>query len=760
MRTNLPVTDNEVKLADDTLVVSKTDLQGIITYVNRDFQETSGYSEAELIGEAHSIMRHPDMPAEVFADLWRTLKAGRPWVGLVKNRCKNGDYYWALTNTTPLWEGGQIAGYLSVRRKAEPADSAAAEAMYRKFRDKQQGGLKIRYGQVVSGGEGIFSRLNLAGRMGMVLGGLGLIVFAVMAYALLSLSRTNDSLEQIFNHDLEPIRIIGRINTLMADSRAQLLLGLQHDPINPFSKEHDHPITLHTDVVHRNIAETTALWEEYQKSILGDEHRALAEAYAAARKVYLLNGQVPMLQAQVDGNYSEAQLLLLMKVNPGYNAAAGKAEGLFGYHKDRALLDMANAEERYHNAFIGMIAALLALLVIGLLAAVRLIGSVRRPIQAAIDTFHGIAGGNYNNAIDITRNDELGRLNQALQAMQTRLGFDMAETRRVADAMTRIKIALDNVSTGVMIVNPERTIIYANKSVQAILKNAETDIRTQLPHFDVDQLIGANIDGFHKNPSHQTGLLADLAGKHLTDLVIGTRHLSVTFNPVFNAANERLGTVAEWQDRTAEVAVELEVESIVSGAAEGDFTRRLALEGKTGFFRDLSTGLNQLLDTAAAGLSAVAAVLGALSRGDLTQTMTGNFKGTFGQLKDDTNTTVERLRDVISRIQEATEAINIAAQQIAAGNQDLSSRTEEQASSLEETASSMEELSGTVRQNAESARQANELASVSNAIAVRGGQIVRQVVTTMTGIQTSAQKISDIIGVIDSIAFQTNILAL
>jgi methyl-accepting chemotaxis protein len=166
------------------------------------------------------------------------------------------------------------------------------------------------------------------------------------------------------------------------------------------------------------------------------------------------------------------------------------------------------------------------------------------------------------------------------------------------------------------------------------------------------------------------------------------------------------------------------------------------------------------METSSSGLAAVANILNALARGDLSQKMEGDYHGTFGQLKDDTNTTVERLREVVGRIKEATEAINTASQEIAAGNQDLSSRTEEQASSLEETASSMEQLNATVKQNADSARQANELATSSNEIAARGGQMVKQVVDTMIGIQASSQKIADIVGVIDSIAFQTNILAL
>jgi uncharacterized phage infection (PIP) family protein YhgE len=134
-------------------------------------------------------------------------------------------------------------------------------------------------------------------------------------------------------------------------------------------------------------------------------------------------------------------------------------------------------------------------------------------------------------------------------------------------------------------------------------------------------------------------------------------------------------------------------------------------------------------------------------QGDLTQKIEAEYQGIFGQLKDDTNTTIERLREVVGRIKDATEAINIASQEIAAGNQDLSSRTEEQASSLEETSSAMEELNATVKQNAENAKQANELAKTSNAGVTKGSQVVKDVVVTMGDIQASSKKISDIIGV-------------
>ena len=166
------------------------------------------------------------------------------------------------------------------------------------------------------------------------------------------------------------------------------------------------------------------------------------------------------------------------------------------------------------------------------------------------------------------------------------------------------------------------------------------------------------------------------------------------------------------------------------------------------------------MQTSEVGLDDVVNVLSAMADGDLTKGITADYEGTFGQLKDDANQTVVRLREIISQIREATDAINTAAKEIASGNQDLSSRTEEQASSLEETASSMEQLTSTVKHNADNARQANELAGNAQLVAIKGGEMVAQVVDTMTAIQQSSSRIADIIGVIDGIAFQTNILAL
>jgi methyl-accepting chemotaxis protein len=159
-------------------------------------------------------------------------------------------------------------------------------------------------------------------------------------------------------------------------------------------------------------------------------------------------------------------------------------------------------------------------------------------------------------------------------------------------------------------------------------------------------------------------------------------------------------------------------------------------------------------------INEVKRVLLLLAEGDLTASIEEEFEGEFKELGDAINSFVGKLSDTISQISSAATTINDASTEIAQGNADLSSRTEQQASSLEETASSMEELTGTVRLNSENANQANSLASEASAVAIEGGHIIGKVVDTMSSINESANKISDIIGVIDGIAFQTNILAL
>lgn len=160
MRVNLPVTNIEYELHEGVSLVSKTDLNGRITYANAAFVEASNFTEAELVGSAHNIVRHPDMPTEAFADLWSTLNEGLPWADLVKNRRKNGDYYWVLANVTPVWENGVTSGYMSVRNKPSRQQITEADRIYRLLKEGKAGKLVLRHGAVASGS--LISKLSSA----------------------------------------------------------------------------------------------------------------------------------------------------------------------------------------------------------------------------------------------------------------------------------------------------------------------------------------------------------------------------------------------------------------------------------------------------------------------------------------------------------------------------------------------------------------------------------------------------------------------
>jgi aerotaxis receptor len=194
MRKNLPVTDIEYVLQDGKSIVSKTDIKGKITYINPYFIEVSGFSEQELLNAPHNLVRHPDMPPEAFSDLWETVKSGLPWTGLVKNRRKNGDYYWVVANVTPVMENGKIAGYMSVRTKPTRAQIKDAESLYRRIVSGNRDRMAFWQGQVVhSGLAGKLAALKHSSARARVRAGLLLMIGLFLGLGGASLACLNSS---------------------------------------------------------------------------------------------------------------------------------------------------------------------------------------------------------------------------------------------------------------------------------------------------------------------------------------------------------------------------------------------------------------------------------------------------------------------------------------------------------------------------------------------------------------------------------------
>ena len=304
-----------------------------------------------------------------------------------------------------------------------------------------------------------------------------------------------------------------------------------------------------------------------------------------------------------------------------------------------------------------------------------------RPMAHAIRVFGAIAQGRYDNAIQSSGSDEAGQVLRALDEMQAKLRQQIDTERALAAENTRVRQALDKVSTNVVLADAAHKIIYVNETAQATFARTQSEIRKSLPGFDALHLRDASIDALSAQPAQQRRTLDLLSASVVEDRVLGGCSFRTVANPVVGRDGERIGTVMEWTDRTPEVAVEAQMQSMLNAVLAGNLTERIALEGKTGFFEALARAVNQLADNMA---------------------------------------------EIVSRVKHAAGEVYRGAEEISQGNANLSQRTEEQSSSLEETASSMEQMTSTVKQNADNAGQANQLAVAARDQAEKGGAVYRR----------------------------------
>jgi methyl-accepting chemotaxis protein len=317
----------------------------------------------------------------------------------------------------------------------------------------------------------------------------------------------------------------------------------------------------------------------------------------------------------------------------------------------------------------------------------------------------------------------------------------------------RVKTALDNVSLPVRIADDDGTLIYINQALQRTLHANAEAFRQQIPGFDPDKLVGGSVGVFYADPQAAVARLRQLNTVAQSRLTLGGRLYDLTTTPVLSESGERLGTVGQWADVTDQLAAEQEIDIVVKAASQGDFSRRLSLDGKTGFFANLSSAMNQLIDTSEHGLGDVAHVLAAVADGDLTLRITRDYQGLFGKVKDSVNSSSDNLARVMDEVRNAADALRDAANQVSATAQSLSQAASEQAASVEETTSQIDVMSASITQNSDNAKVTDGMASKTTKEASEGGVAVSQTVAAM-------KKIAAKIGIVDDIAYQTNLLAL
>jgi len=338
---------------------------------------------------------------------------------------------------------------------------------------------------------------------------------------------------------------------------------------------------------------------------------------------------------------------------------------------------------------------------------------------------------------------------------------DVTDVRKKELDVARLQSAIDGAQANLMICDTDLNITYANPSVVNMMAGRAEALRAVFPGFDANNLVGQNIDQFHKNPAHQRRLLGNAANLPAkAEIKVAGLDFSVNATAIIDHQGNLMGNMVEWGDITEQKDAENQIQTLIDNAVQGQLDSRIDASSYTGFMKGLGDGINQLMDAVVEPLQEAQRVVKALSEGDLTEAMEGEYSGEFAQLQDAMNETNKVLSEMVDQIMDSSESILTSSDEISRGNADLSQRTEEQASSLEETASSMEQMTSTVKQNADNAREANQLASAARDQAEKGGDVVQKAVNAMGEINTSSKKIADIIGVIDEIAFQTNLLAL
>lgn len=356
-----------------------------------------------------------------------------------------------------------------------------------------------------------------------------------------------------------------------------------------------------------------------------------------------------------------------------------------------------------------------------------------------------------NSAIDL-----LDKKNREIEEAKAEIAKSTEELN------TRMSM-ITNFKTPVMMCDKDFIITYANKASEELLET----LKDNLP-VAPDKVIGSCLDVFHKNPAHQRGILIDKTKMPFNaQFPIGNEWVDLNANMITDHDGNFDGAYIDWslitEQKKSEESVKMaqdNINKLVAAAIEGDLGVRIDSSQFEGFYKNLVDSMNGLMDTILKPMNASISTLKSLADGNLVDRMQGNYSGTFAQIQDSLNSTIEHLKKMVTQIKQTADAVNSAASEVADGSRDLSERTEQQASTLEETAASMEEITGAVRQNTENAGSANELSSSAKISADEGRKVVQNAIDAMKKIEESSAKVANIIEVIEEIAFQTNLLAL
>jgi PAS domain S-box-containing protein len=409
MKNNQPVTQRETPFPHGKVIISHTNGQGQITHINDTFIVISGFAADELLGKSHNIVRHPDMPPEAFRDLWATVQQGRPWTGIVKNRCKNGDHYWVKAYVTPLPDG---SGYLSVRTEASRAEIAAAQAIYARLLGSS--GIRLREGQPVSSGlVGLFGRIVFGLKISHRLWAAFLVSMTLAAIgvgvALWNLSAVSGQFTHYLAHDHVRLQAFGDMYAQGLQT-GQAIRNIILDPANNKAYQNletaekafsEALSTAHKLTPEADVVPLTRLAEQWSADVaLKKRIRDLAKADKPSEAVAVLNQEETPLWRELKDQLLK-QSAEVKKLSEA--AAAG----------------VIQEAERGRNMSLTAVAVAFA---VGFLLLALTMSYLSRNLRQARDAVRAISdGGDLTQPVATGHYDEIGDIMVQLAAMRNKL---------------------------------------------------------------------------------------------------------------------------------------------------------------------------------------------------------------------------------------------------------------------------------------------------------------------------------------------------
>ncbi len=621
MKINMPVTQHELVLKDSIQIVSKTDLKGVITFINRDFIDVSGFDEDELLGKSHNIVRHPDMPPEAFADLWNTVKAGKPWIGIVKNRCKNGDHYWVEAIVSPMQENGQVVGFISVRKKATQQQIEGALRFHQAIKSQLSWAesLKAKY-------RAIKRTITLKVRIFSIFTTVALVLMALGYIGIFAHQVSNENINKIYYdrmQSLEQLNTIGRMYSVNVVSTAiKLESGLESWD----KAEAD------VDVV---LSVIDKQWNIYRAKVTEAEEKQLI----LVLDPLLANANLAVVELKNILRLRDAQRLAEFNKNVLYPVTEPIIEKIgdlktYQLSKAEALINDSAAAYVFNKTL--MIVFIVIGLVVTALLGWRLhkafIPRIGHAVRYLLSSAQGVE---HESVIRTGHRDEMTEVMDAYRALRARLDFNNAETLSGVDL---IKSALDNASIPVTVGSDSNKLIYMNKAGFALWEKMSGELSKRHPGFSVSKLIGGTLGQYIENEEDRASYVAPFNGSKSLKTTMGGRHLELTFNAVTNSEGVYLGRMIQWVDRTDEIIAEQKVAQLIEQTVAGELNKRLDLSGlPAGFITDVSAGMNRLLEAVINPLNMAASYVDDLSKGVIPAEITTQYNGDFNIIKNNLN---------------------------------------------------------------------------------------------------------------------------